>query len=139
MFPLHPAFERASAPLTALPLSEARLHLDARFPWIVLVPRIPGATALEDLTTEDHGRLMAEILVAGRAVRAMGAAADRPVARLNVGVLGNITPQLHVHVIGRRSDDPAWPGPAWGHGAATPYTRGALATAIAAALAALRG
>ena len=139
MFTLHPDFERASAPLDALPLSEARLHLDARFPWIVLVPRVAGATALEDLTVEDGGRLMAEILAAGRAVRAMGAAADRPVGRINIGVLGNITPQLHVHVIGRRSDDPAWPGPAWGHAEATPYSRRALTTAIAAALAALRG
>jgi diadenosine tetraphosphate (Ap4A) HIT family hydrolase len=55
------------------------------------------------------------------------------VERLNLGVLGNIVPQLHVHVVGRRRDDPAWPGPAWGSGPAVEYAPEALATALHAA------
>jgi diadenosine tetraphosphate (Ap4A) HIT family hydrolase len=60
------------------------------------------------------------------------------VEKLNVGALGNVTPQLHVHVVGRRADDGAWPGPVWGFGAAEPYPPGVLALALAAARQALR-
>jgi diadenosine tetraphosphate (Ap4A) HIT family hydrolase len=133
MFRLHPAFEAGSAPLTSLALCEARLQLDARFPWLILIPRVEGAREIEDLPEDDRGRLMAEIVLAGRAVRAMGRALGRPVEKLNVGALGNLTPQLHVHVVGRRADDAAWPGPVWGHGVASPYPPEALAIAEAAA------
>jgi diadenosine tetraphosphate (Ap4A) HIT family hydrolase len=137
MFTLDPAFERTSAALGELELCDARLQLDARFPWIVLIPRIAGASGIEDLEEGAHARLMAEILAAGRAVRAVGERVGRPVARLNIGVLGNITPQLHVHVVGRRPDDAAWPGPVWGHGEAADYAESALAAAIDAARMAL--
>jgi diadenosine tetraphosphate (Ap4A) HIT family hydrolase len=70
--------------------------------------------------------LTEEIVAAGVAVKAMGVALGRPVEKLNVGALGNITPQLHVHVVGRRADDPAWPGPVWGVGEAAAYDDGAL-------------
>jgi diadenosine tetraphosphate (Ap4A) HIT family hydrolase len=76
---------------------------------------------------------MEEILRAGAAVRAMGDAAGRPVTKLNVGQLGNVTPQLHIHVVGRRPEDAAWPGPVWGFGTAKAYAPGALATAVQAA------
>jgi len=138
MFKLHPAIQRTSAPLATLPLSDARVQLDARFPWIVLVPRVVGASGVEDLSPEDQARLLTEILAAGQAVRAIGHAAGVPVERLNLGVLGNITPQLHVHIVGRRSDDAAWPGPVWGHGEAEPYAEQALAAALAAAKEALK-
>ncbi len=76
-------------------------------------------------------------MLSGEAVRAIGAALGRPVGKLNVGQLGNVTRQLHVHVVGRRDDDAAWPGPVWGIGAATGYDAAALATAKAAAVAVL--
>jgi diadenosine tetraphosphate (Ap4A) HIT family hydrolase len=110
-------------------LCEARLQLDARFPWLVLIPRIGGAVEIADLSVEERAMLMAEIVVAGEAVRAVGAALGRPVEKLNVGQLGNITRQLHVHVVGRRQDDPCWPGPVWGQGEAQPYTAADLTTA----------
>jgi diadenosine tetraphosphate (Ap4A) HIT family hydrolase len=133
MFELDPAFLTTSHALPSLALSEARLQLDARFPWLVLIPRIDGAVELEDLSVEERAMLMAEIVVAGAAVRAVGAALGRPVAKLNVGQLGNITRQLHVHIVGRRPDDPSWPGPVWGQGPAAAYAPDVLAQARAAA------
>jgi diadenosine tetraphosphate (Ap4A) HIT family hydrolase len=133
MFVLDPAIEAASSSLGDLPLCEARLMLDARFDWLVLIPRVAGATEIEDLSEAGRNRLMAEIVLAGKAVRAMSAVRGRPVAKLNVAALGNITPQLHVHVVGRRPDDPAWPGPVWGFGTPVGYGEAALAVAIAAA------
>jgi diadenosine tetraphosphate (Ap4A) HIT family hydrolase len=137
MFALHPEIEAASASLASLPLCEARLQNDARFVWIVLVPRLAAASGVEDLTPADQAALLAEILAAGRAVRAAAEALGRPVERLNLGVLGNIVPQLHAHVVGRRRDDSAWPGPVWGSGPAAPYAGDALATAVAVARTAL--
>ena len=138
-FILSPAFLAGSVPLTSLALSEARLQADARWPWIVLIPRVGGLREIEDLSTADRARLMQEIVIAGRAVRAMGEALGRPVEKLNVGMLGNITPQLHAHVVGRRPDDAAWPGPVWGMGEAETYGAEALEMVRAAALSALRG
>jgi diadenosine tetraphosphate (Ap4A) HIT family hydrolase len=136
-FRLDPAFEATSQHLADLPLCQARLQLDARYPWIVLIPRRPGLREIEDLSPLDRARLMDEILVAGRAVRAVGEALGQPVDKLNVGALGNVTPQLHVHVVGRRSDDASWPGPVWGHGEAAAYDGEVLARAIGAAAEAL--
>ncbi|MDP1616261.1 HIT domain-containing protein [Phenylobacterium sp.] len=138
MFALDPAFAATSHPLLELALCEARLQDDARYGWVVLIPRVPAVRELEDLSADDQARLMAEILAAGRAVRAVGAALGRPVEKLNIGALGNVTPQLHVHVVGRRADDPAWPGPVWGHSAALPYDAEMLAMATQAATGALR-
>jgi diadenosine tetraphosphate (Ap4A) HIT family hydrolase len=137
MFALDPAFPVTSEALGDLALCHARLQADARFPWIVLVPRVAGARELEDLTPEQRLQLMEEILAASRAVRAVGAALGRAIAKLNVGQLGNVTPQLHLHVVGRRPDDAAWPGPVWGAGAAQTYGAEPLAAALAAARAAL--
>ena len=113
-----------------------RLQSDARFPWLVLIPERPGLTELHDLSPQDYRTLMDEVLLAGAAVRAMGEALAWPVRRLNVGALGNIVSQLHVHVVGRRSGDPAWPGPVWGFGEAVAYEDAARAAALAAARAA---
>lgn len=136
-FHLDPAFLSASAPLAPLRLCDARLQTDARYPWIVLIPRIAGAVEIEDLAPEARAALLDEVLLAGRAVRAAGEALGRPVAKLNLGQLGNVTRQLHVHVVGRRPDDDAWPGPVWGHGAAAAYDGPALAKVLAAARAVL--
>ena len=137
MADIDPAFLATSEALGELGLCHARLQADARFPWIVLIPRADDARELEDLTPKEREALMEEILQAGEAVRAVGEALGRPVAKLNVGQLGNVTPQLHVHVVGRRSDDAAWPGPVWGAGTAQPYEAAELQAALAAARAAL--
>src|SRR6476659_6290254 len=137
MFALHPAFLATSHALGDLPLSHVRLQGDARWPWLVLIPRAAAAVELEDLSQNDRTALMAEIVAAGAAVRAAGAALGRPVGKLNVGQLGNVTPQLHVHVVGRRPGDAAWPGPVWGVGVAAAYGEDALAAALAGARGAL--
>jgi diadenosine tetraphosphate (Ap4A) HIT family hydrolase len=138
MFELDRAFLLTSAALPGLALCQARLQLDARFPWVVLIPRIERAVELFDLSVEERAMLMAEIVVAGEAVRAVGAALGRPVEKLNVGQLGNVTRQLHVHVVGRRRDDPCWPGPVWGQGEARPYATADLSKALRLAAQALR-
>ena len=137
-FSVAPALLSTSDPLASLKLCEARLQADARWPWIVLVPRRAGARELEHITNGDRAQLMDEIILAGAAVRAIGAALGRPVEKLNVGALGNVTPQLHVHVVGRRADDEAWPDPVWGRGKARLYDDAGLTAAVDAALSVLR-
>ena len=136
-FSLSPVFLAGSIPLVSLKLCEARLQDDARWPWIVLIPRRAGAIELEHLATADRALLMEEVVTAGAAVRAAAVALGRAVEKLNVGALGNVTPQLHMHVVGRRSDDLAWPGPVWGVGEARPYEPAALDAVKAAMLAVL--
>jgi diadenosine tetraphosphate (Ap4A) HIT family hydrolase len=139
VFELDPAFLATSKALASLALCEARLQRDARFAWIVLVPRIAGAVELEDLSVEERAMLTSEIVAAGQAVRAIGAALGRPVEKLNIGQLGNITRQLHVHIVGRRADDPCWPGPVWGQGTSAAYAAEDLERAAAVGANALRG
>ena len=137
MFQIDAAFLPTSQPLGELALSHVRLQADARFPWIVLIPRVAGARELEDLADGERDVLMEEVLRAGTAVRAVAQALGRSATKLNVAQLGNVTPQLHVHVIARRSDDVAWPAPVWGVGMAEAYSAEALADAVAAARGAL--
>ena len=131
-FGLNPAFLATSEPLADLKLCHVRLQRDARWPWLVLIPRKVGAMELEHLSPQNRQLLVEEIVLAGAAVKAIGAALGRPVEKLNVGQLGNVTPQLHVHVVGRRPDDPAWPGPVWGFGETQPYAAHALETVLQA-------
>jgi diadenosine tetraphosphate (Ap4A) HIT family hydrolase len=100
-----------------LPLSQLRLFDDARFPWFVLVPRIAGARELIDLDEGDQRTLLAEINRLGRLLESE----LRP-DKLNVAALGNVVPQLHVHVIARFTSDAAWPHPVWGRGERVAYS-----------------
>lgn len=127
-FSLDPRLAGDSVWVADGPLSQLRLVDDARFPWLVLVPRVPGAIEWVDLDGGQQRLLLAEINQAAGVLRAVAA-----VEKLNIGALGNIVSQLHVHVVGRRSDDAAWPGPVWGNGRAQPYSsadRDALVTRI---------
>ena len=117
IFPLDPRLEADSVFIADGPLSQLRLMDDARFPWLVLVPRVPGATEWIDLDGASQRLLLAEINQAGALLRQHFA----PIDKLNIGALGNIVRQLHVHVVGRREGDAAWPGPVWGSGARRPY------------------
>ena len=136
-FAVSAALLRTSEPLVSLALCDVRLQADARWPWVVLIPRRPGAKELEHLSVADRAVLMEEAMLAGAAVRAIGSALGRPVEKLNFAALGNVTPQLHAHVVGRRADDAAWPAPVWGVGAPTAYDPIALERAREAAMHAL--
>jgi diadenosine tetraphosphate (Ap4A) HIT family hydrolase len=115
-----------------LALSRLLLMNDSRYPWLILVPRGEGLTEIVDLDAPERALLMEEIAAASRFVQ------SRPgVAKINVGALGNVVAQLHVHVVGRRVVDPAWPGPVWGVGKAERYPPGEAAAVIAEARAAL--
>ena len=127
-FALDPRLDADSVPLADWPLCAVRLHRDARWPWLILVPRRPGLTEIFDLSAADRARLVEEIATAGQALGALG------IDKVNVGALGNLIAQLHIHVLGRRIGDDGWPGPVWGRPGGTTYAPEALA-AVQAALA----
>ena len=130
-FEIDPAFIATSHAVGDLPLCHVRLQDDARYPWLVLIPRLTGLKEIEQLSVGDRARLMEEAVLAGKAVRVLGGLFDFEVEKLNIGALGNVTAQLHLHVVGRRAEDPAWPGPVWGHSAAEGYDGVADAVLVA--------
>jgi diadenosine tetraphosphate (Ap4A) HIT family hydrolase len=104
-------------------LSQFRLMDEKRFPWLILVPRVDHAVELIDLTEEQQQQLLIEVNIASHALRKQFTC-----HKLNIGALGNIVNQLHVHVIARTHEDAAWPNPVWGHGIRQPYAESELAT-----------
>jgi diadenosine tetraphosphate (Ap4A) HIT family hydrolase len=109
-----PAFEAGSIAATDWPLCHVRLQDDARFPWLILIPRRTGLVELEDLDLGERTALMEEQVRAGALVRRLGHALNRPIDKLNIAAIGNVTAQLHIHIVGRRRDDGLWPDPVWG-------------------------
>ncbi len=105
-----------TAPVIDLKLCEVRLMDDANHPWLVLVPKVADAVELIDLSPAQRDQLTAEIDTAARALKTL----FKP-HKLNVAALGNLVPQLHVHVIARYTHDIAWPRPVWGAANARPY------------------
>jgi diadenosine tetraphosphate (Ap4A) HIT family hydrolase len=126
-FDLHPHLAGDTLPVGDLLLSRVLLVNDARFPWLMLVPRRPNMSEFIDLAAGERSILMEEIAAVSCALKEATQS-----ARLNVGALGNIVPQLHVHVVARFEDDAAWPGPVWGHGDREPYQEQAAAAFTAA-------
>ena len=122
---LDPQLAADTHPVAHLPLSELRLMDDANHPWLILVPRVAGAVEWIDLDDAAQAGLTREIALASRALQS----AFKP-HKLNVAALGNMVPQLHVHVIARYRDDIAWPRPVWGTATAKPYTPEALVERI---------
>ncbi len=116
MFKLHPQLARDTLTLGQLPLCQVLLMNDARYPWLILVPRRPDLTDLHQVAGADSGVLWQEINQASTALQTV----TNPF-KLNVAALGNMVPQLHVHIIARYTDDAAWPGPVWGVGEAVAY------------------
>lgn len=125
-FALDPTLAADTIALTRLDLCEVRLMNDARFPWLVLVPARAAAAEIIDLDGAERGQLMEEITHAARALKETTGC-----RKLNVGALGNIVRQLHVHVVARFAEDAAWPGPVWGAGQRLPYAPPAASELIA--------
>jgi diadenosine tetraphosphate (Ap4A) HIT family hydrolase len=107
-------------------LCDLRLMKDRRWPWLVLVPRRAGISEIFELTPLDQVMLTFETNLVASALKAVTGA-----TKINVGALGNIVRQLHVHVIARFEGDPSWPGPVWGHGKAEPYSDNDMRTFVA--------
>ena len=132
MFELHPMLVADTVEVLRWPLCRVLLMNDATYPWIVLVPERDGVREFHDLSPEDQTAAMSEITRASKAMQsAFGA------LKMNVAALGNMVPQLHVHVIARFDDDPAWPGPIWGKVPVRPYDAEALNAMLAKVRAAL--
>ena len=113
-FEIHSQLLADCEQLGNLDLCSILLMRDARFPWLILVPRINGLRDLHDLPANNREQAFTEIEVTSEALRSYTSA-----DKINVAALGNMVPQLHIHVIGRRKDDAGWPGPVWSAGPAT--------------------
>lgn len=115
-FSLDPRLRADTHPVGDLALCSVLLMDDARFPWLILVPRRPSVSELTDLNEADAAALTGEIRLTARVIQSLA----KP-DKVNVAALGNVVEQLHVHVIARFRSDPAWPSPVWGHGERKPY------------------
>jgi diadenosine tetraphosphate (Ap4A) HIT family hydrolase len=115
-FVLHERLAADTFFVTNWPLSRVLLMNDARFPWLILVPRRTDVTEVFQLSQKERQELMEEISQAAKKLKTITNA-----AKINVGALGNMVPQLHIHVVARNPEDAAWPGPVWGSGAAVAY------------------
>lgn len=116
MFELHPQLAADTRALRELKLSSLLLMNNAVVPWLILVPRREAVREIVDLTRSDQMQLMDEIAQVSRLLRA-----EYNPHKINVAALGNVVPQLHVHVIARFENDPAWPKPVWGNIEPMPY------------------
>ena len=122
-FTLHGRLAADTAEIARWPLSLVLLMNAQQWPWLILVPQQPGLRDLHDVAPADHGQLMGEIAQASRALERL----FRP-DKINVAALGNIVPQLHIHIIARHTTDPAWPRPVWSNQPPpVPYSADALA------------
>lgn len=115
-FRLDDRLARDSALITTLGLCQLRIQNDSRWPWLVLVPQRNDVSELFDLTPLDQAVLTFETNLVAAALKDITGA-----TKINVGALGNIVRQLHVHIIARSEGDPCWPGPIWGQGTTIPY------------------
>ena len=119
-FKLHPRLEADTAFVADWPLCRVLVMNDARYPWLILVPR-REATELHDLNERDRAMLIEQIARTSEKLKTLTNA-----AKINVGALGNLVPQLHIHIVARNPGDAAWPGPVWGQGTRVPYAPEAL-------------
>ena len=129
-FALHPRLMADTAVIADWPLSRVLLMNDKRYPWIVLVPRRPDLFDIADLDDAARLTLMGEIGRVGVKLKAW-AVDHGGCTRINVGIIGNIVPQLHIHVVARVKGDAAWPGVVWGAGQSVPYGAAELSHLVA--------
>ncbi len=116
MFELDARLAADTLVLAEWPLCQVLLMNDQRFPWLILVPRIVGLRDFHEVPADDKIQFQTEIDRASLSLQALTKA-----HKMNVAALGNMVPQLHVHVVGRFDGDDAWPAPVWGLGKAAPY------------------
>lgn len=125
-FQLYPQLASDTIRVADLDLCQLLLMNDQTYPWLVMVPRRGDMRELHDLTPGDQQVLMLEVTMVSRAMQRLFEA-----DKMNVAALGNMVPQLHIHVIARYEDDPAWPGPIWGVVKPQPYGTDELEAVVA--------
>lgn len=132
MFQLHERLAADTIEVVDWPLCRVLLMNDASYPWLILVPRRMAVTEIHELDAGDRATLVEEVADASRRLQNLTKA-----HKMNVAALGNVVPQLHVHVVARFPDDAAWPRPVWGVVPTRPYGEAELAERLAALRAAL--
>jgi diadenosine tetraphosphate (Ap4A) HIT family hydrolase len=115
-FDLHPNLSSKDF-IADLPLSRILLENESQYPWILLIPRRPNVSRIMDLEQTDQLQLLKELDLSQKILWS-----SFMLTQLNVAAIGNKTPQLHIHIIGRRFGDPAWPQTVWDHPEKLPYT-----------------
>jgi diadenosine tetraphosphate (Ap4A) HIT family hydrolase len=117
MFVLDSRLQQDTLPVGDFPLCRLLLMNDANYPWLILVPRREEVSELFQLDARDQQALWQESTMLAETLKDAFAA-----DKMNIATLGNVVSQLHMHVIVRRRDDPAWPAPVWGKLPAVPYS-----------------
>lgn len=110
-FALHPTLAADSHPIAETDKLLLRLIDDARFPWVIVVPVVEGSVELHALPDDLFAETTALARRLGKTMKQVFSA-----DRINTAAIGNMVPQLHVHVVARRANDAAWPRPIWGFG-----------------------
>lgn len=126
MFNLDERFSRDSEFVISLGLCQLRLQNDSRWPWLVMIPQRDNISEVFELSPLDQTMLTFEMNLVAKTLKEVTGA-----TKINVGALGNIVRQLHVHVIARNEGDANWPGPVWGFEKSTPYDEAAKDVLIA--------
>lgn len=125
MFKLDARLENDTIELGNIEFIKVLMSKDSNYPWLILVPEIANATELFDLDAQQQQLLMQTITKISKDMQ-VEFSADK----INVGALGNVVKQLHIHIVARFETDIAWPGPIWGQHPAKPYTQEQLETQI---------
>lgn len=126
MFELHTQLAKDCVVLGDLQLCRVLLMNDSQYPWLILVPQREEIAELFQLTRIDRQQLFEECSEVAGAL-----AGHFRADKMNVAALGNVVPQLHVHVIARQRDDAAWPRPVWGVAPVQRYSDELLAQRLA--------
>ena len=124
-FILHSKLAADTFEVLSLEVSQLLLMNDARYPWLILVPQVSGMRDLHNLSTKQYQAVTQEIVQVSEVLESLAQA-----HKMNVGALGNMVPQLHIHIIARQTNDAVWPAPVWGVGEAQPYSQDAAKTLI---------
>ena len=124
-FTLDPRLATDTNWLCDWPLCAVLLMNDRRYPWLILVPQRNGASEAFDLSPKEQTQLWREVSHAGELLKS-----STRCHKINIGALGNVVAQLHVHVVARNLEDFAGTGPVWGKGTAERYAPAELAATI---------
>ena len=124
-FKLHSQLAADTFTVLTLEVSQLLLMNDARYPWLILVPQVSDMRDLHNLPAKQYQAVTQEITQVSQVLESVAQA-----HKMNVGALGNMVPQLHIHIIARQIDDAAWPAPVWGVGETQPYSQDAAETLI---------